>query len=127
MANARALDNRRKSVKNIKKITRTMELIATARFKQAMDRLGFLTGGLCKTLCRSSCRSGQNALLSFCSKDFQQATNEGGLTHPGSTGDDKHFSHHRLSNGRLLLRGQLDAEGFLNPRNRLLNINLGLR
>ena len=27
-----------KSVKNIRKITRTMELIATARFKKAMDR-----------------------------------------------------------------------------------------
>ena len=38
MANARALDKRRKSVLNIRKITRTMELIATARFKKAMDR-----------------------------------------------------------------------------------------
>ncbi|MCH7728568.1 MAG: ATP synthase F1 subunit gamma, partial [Planctomycetes bacterium] len=38
MAKARALDKRRKSVRNIKKITRTMELIATARFKKAMDR-----------------------------------------------------------------------------------------
>ncbi len=38
MANARALDKRRKSIKNIKKITRTMELIATARFKKAMER-----------------------------------------------------------------------------------------
>ncbi len=38
MANARALDKRRKSIRNIRKITRTMELIATARFKQAMDR-----------------------------------------------------------------------------------------
>ncbi|MSR26823.1 MAG: ATP synthase F1 subunit gamma [Planctomycetaceae bacterium] len=38
MAKARALDRRRKSVKNIRKITRTMELIATARFKKAMDR-----------------------------------------------------------------------------------------
>ena len=44
MANARALDNRRKSVGNIKKITRTMELIATARFKQAMDRATAATG-----------------------------------------------------------------------------------
>jgi F-type H+-transporting ATPase subunit gamma len=44
MANARALDNRRKSVRNIKKITRTMELIATARFKQAMDRATAATG-----------------------------------------------------------------------------------
>ncbi|PHS11000.1 MAG: ATP synthase F1 subunit gamma [Blastopirellula sp.] len=38
MANPRALDKRRKSVRNIRKITRTMELIATARYKQAMDR-----------------------------------------------------------------------------------------
>lgn len=38
MAKARALDKRRKSVRNIRKITRTMELIATARFKRAMDR-----------------------------------------------------------------------------------------
>ncbi|MFO0899540.1 MAG: ATP synthase F1 subunit gamma [Pirellulales bacterium] len=38
MAKARALARRRKSIQNIRKITRTMELIATARFKKAMDR-----------------------------------------------------------------------------------------
>ena len=38
MANARAIVKRLKSVKNIRKITRTMELIATARFKKAQDR-----------------------------------------------------------------------------------------
>ena len=38
MAKARALDKRRKSIRNIRKITRTMELIATARFKRAMNR-----------------------------------------------------------------------------------------
>jgi F-type H+-transporting ATPase subunit gamma len=38
MAKARALDKRRNAIKNIRKITRTMELIATARFKKAMDR-----------------------------------------------------------------------------------------
>lgn len=38
MAKARAIVKRLKAVKNIKKITRTMELIATARFKKAMDR-----------------------------------------------------------------------------------------
>ncbi len=38
MPNPRALDRRRKSIRNIRKITRTMELIATARFKKAMDR-----------------------------------------------------------------------------------------
>ncbi|MEM6688963.1 MAG: ATP synthase F1 subunit gamma [Planctomycetota bacterium] len=43
MANARALDKRRKSIKNIRKITRTMELIATARYKKAMDRAAAVT------------------------------------------------------------------------------------
>ncbi len=38
MANPKELDKRRKSIRNIRKITRTMELIATARFKKAMDR-----------------------------------------------------------------------------------------
>src|SRR5262245_43845539 len=38
MANLRLLVNRRKAIRNIRKITRTMELIATARFKKAMDR-----------------------------------------------------------------------------------------
>jgi F-type H+-transporting ATPase subunit gamma len=43
MAKARALDKRRKSIRNIRKITRTMELIATARFKKAMDRAAAAT------------------------------------------------------------------------------------
>ena len=43
MPNARALDKRRKSIRNIRKITRTMELIATARFKKAMDRASAAT------------------------------------------------------------------------------------
>jgi F-type H+-transporting ATPase subunit gamma len=43
MANARALDKRRKSITNIRKITRTMELIATARYKKAMDRAAAVT------------------------------------------------------------------------------------
>jgi F-type H+-transporting ATPase subunit gamma len=38
MAKARALDKRRKSIRNIRKITRTMDLIATARYKQALTR-----------------------------------------------------------------------------------------
>jgi F-type H+-transporting ATPase subunit gamma len=38
MAKARAIIKRRKAVQNIRKITRTMELIATARFKKALDR-----------------------------------------------------------------------------------------
>jgi len=38
MANVRQLVKRLKAVKNIRKITRTMELIATSRFKRAMDR-----------------------------------------------------------------------------------------
>jgi F-type H+-transporting ATPase subunit gamma len=43
MANPRVLDKRRRSVRNIRKITRTMELIATARFKKAMDRASAAT------------------------------------------------------------------------------------
>src|SRR5213593_1923996 len=38
MANPRAIVKRRKAIRNIRKITRTMELIATARFKKALDR-----------------------------------------------------------------------------------------
>lgn len=37
MAKSRALDKRRKSVKSIRKITRTMELVATAQFKKSME------------------------------------------------------------------------------------------
>jgi F-type H+-transporting ATPase subunit gamma len=38
MAKTRAIVKRRKAIRNIRKITRTMELIATARFKKALDR-----------------------------------------------------------------------------------------
>ena len=38
MAKPRAILKRRKAVSNIAKITRTMQLIATAKFKRAMDR-----------------------------------------------------------------------------------------
>src|SRR5438132_7970661 len=38
MAKTRALVQRRRAIRNIRKITRTMELIATARFKKAFDR-----------------------------------------------------------------------------------------
>src|SRR4029077_17886752 len=38
MAKARAIVKRRKAVDNIRKITRTMELIATNRFRKALNR-----------------------------------------------------------------------------------------
>ncbi|QEH34075.1 ATP synthase gamma chain [Aquisphaera giovannonii] len=38
MAKARAIVKRRQAVQNIRKITRTMELIATARFRKTLDR-----------------------------------------------------------------------------------------
>ena len=38
MANLRSLVKRRKAIRNIRKITMTMELIATSRFKKAFDR-----------------------------------------------------------------------------------------
>ena len=62
MANPRQLDNRRKSIRNIRKITRTMELIATARFKKAMDRASAATAytdritALVKDLARAGLR-----------------------------------------------------------------------
>ncbi|MBQ1455045.1 MAG: ATP synthase F1 subunit gamma [Thermoguttaceae bacterium] len=38
MAKARALDKRRKSIQSTRKITRTMELVASAQFRRAMER-----------------------------------------------------------------------------------------
>jgi F-type H+-transporting ATPase subunit gamma len=38
MANTRVLVQRRKAIRNIRKITRTMELIATSKFRKAMTR-----------------------------------------------------------------------------------------
>ena len=38
MAKARAVDRRRKAIRNIRKITRTMQLISTAQFRRALDR-----------------------------------------------------------------------------------------
>jgi len=39
MAKARKLETRRRSIRNVRKITRTMELISTARFRKAFDRV----------------------------------------------------------------------------------------
>ena len=61
MAKARALDKRRKSIRNIRKITRTMELIATARFKKAMDRAHAATA-YTKRITQLGGRSGQQRL-----------------------------------------------------------------
>src|SRR5256885_4102070 len=38
MAKARAIVKRRKAVRNIKKITRTMQMIATAKFQKSLKR-----------------------------------------------------------------------------------------
>jgi len=40
MAKAKVLVKRRKSVRNTKKITRTMEMVSTAKYKQSHDRIG---------------------------------------------------------------------------------------
>jgi len=60
MAKARTLDKRRSSIKNIRKITRTMELIANARFKKAMDRATSATAYTQRItqLVRDLCQSG---------------------------------------------------------------------
>src|SRR5436305_6452730 len=38
MANARAIVKRRKSIRNIRKITKTMQMIATAKFQKSLKR-----------------------------------------------------------------------------------------
>ena len=38
MAKARAIVKRRKAVRNIRKITKTMQMIATAKFQKALKR-----------------------------------------------------------------------------------------
>ena len=38
MAKARAILKRRKAVRNIKKITKTMQMIATAKFQKSLKR-----------------------------------------------------------------------------------------
>src|ERR1700761_7677899 len=40
MAKARAIVKRRKAVRNIKKITKTMQMIATAKFQKSLKRAG---------------------------------------------------------------------------------------
>ena len=50
MAQSRALKGRIRSITNTRKITRTMELIATARFKLAMDRATAATAFLALTV-----------------------------------------------------------------------------
>src|SRR6266498_447302 len=73
MAKTRALVNRRKAIRNIRKITRTMELVATARFKKAMDRA---TEAAAYTRKISEIVADLSAALA------SQATQDGGLTHP---------------------------------------------
>ncbi|HLF56804.1 MAG TPA: ATP synthase F1 subunit gamma [Thermoanaerobaculia bacterium] len=80
MANRRVLVKRRKAVRNIRKITRTMQLIATARFQVAFNRavaarpyteklaelvadLGRAAGGIDHPLMRSQNPSAPAALL----------------------------------------------------------------
>ena len=40
MAKAKEILKRRKSVQNTKKITRTMEMVSTAKYKQSYNRIG---------------------------------------------------------------------------------------
>jgi F-type H+-transporting ATPase subunit gamma len=80
MANRRVIVKRRKAVRNIRKITRTMQLIATARFQAAMNRatasrpyvdklaemvadLSRLTGELTHPLMESHGGEGKSALV----------------------------------------------------------------
>jgi len=80
MAKARAIINRRKAVGNIRKITRTMQLIATARFQRSHQRavnaraytggiaelageLGSLSGQVSHPLLRANRGTGRSVML----------------------------------------------------------------
>jgi len=84
MANRRVIVKRRKAVRNIRKITRTMQLIATARFQAAMNRatasrpyvdklaemvadLARVTGEISHPLMESHGGEGRSALLAITS------------------------------------------------------------
>jgi len=72
MAKARAIVKRLKAVRNIRKITRTMELVATARFKKAMDRASEAAAYTRKI----------SEIVADLSETLQQAAGQTALTHP---------------------------------------------
>ena len=72
MAKARAIIKRLKAVRNVRKITRTMELVATARFKKAMDRATEAAAYTKKMA----------EIVADLAGTLQSATETGGFTHP---------------------------------------------
>jgi F-type H+-transporting ATPase subunit gamma len=72
MAKARAIVKRLKAVRNIRKITRTMELVATARFKKAMDRASEAAAYTRKI----------SEIVADLSGTIQQVAGQTSLTHP---------------------------------------------
>ncbi len=73
MAKARAIVKRLKAVRNIRKITRTMELVATARFKKAMDRA---------TQAAAYTRKISEIVADLSAALASQSAQDGGLSHP---------------------------------------------
>lgn len=72
MAKARAIIKRLKAVRNVRKITRTMELVATARFKKAMDRATEAAAYTKKMA----------EIVADLASTLQSAAEKGGFTHP---------------------------------------------
>lgn len=72
MAKARAIIKRLKAVRNVRKITRTMELVATARFKKAMDRATEAAAYTTKMA----------EIVADLAGTLQAAAVKGGFTHP---------------------------------------------
>jgi len=72
MAKARAIIKRLKAVRNVRKITRTMELVATARFKKAMDRATEAAAYTRKIA----------EIVGDLASTIQAAAEKGGFTHP---------------------------------------------
>ncbi len=72
MAKARAIIKRLKAVRNVRKITRTMELVATARFKKAMDRATEAAAYTKK----------MSEIVADLAGTIQASAEKGGFTHP---------------------------------------------
>ena len=96
MAKARKLEKRRRSIRNIRKITRTMELISTARFKRAMDRATAATAYTRRimALVGHLARSGLEVTHPLLEQRFPESLGfRQGCGHPGQVDHQYAFAH----------------------------------
>jgi len=70
-----------------------MEKISGFRvvFQQAMKGARFHAGGFLEPFGGPTCGGGELNLEPSCFKNIDQCANDGGFTHAGAPGDDRHF------------------------------------